>query len=495
MRQFSADIEKIQLLLNQGKSSTEIIKELHLSCTRTTFDRFIKREGLKRRLIDQSIVLESFDNGQYPKDIAKSLQIPTRSVYLILKKHGRDPAKYQYDKSRFSHLKNPRQLPLEDIKNKLENGQSASAIAQDIGYNKSAFHRFVRKNDLRVNQFFITEELKTKIIDYYKEGMKASEITRTLNVAAYTVSRTLRKAGYNPSERRQKRNPGQFVDTKPERAVKFVLDLLGVEYVHPYYINNYNVDFFIPGKNLLLDVDGEYWHGRFEENQHPQVVYVRSKDERKEAFLRTQNMEYLRVWELQTLSKMSLIHMLIRKLDLKIDNVEYNLEDVILKRIDKARAANFIEGIHYSGTLGKFKEIIGAFHNGVLIAAIVFGIGVYTKQFEITRFCIHPSYQKPNLASYVISRAIKMTDQKKIIAFADSTQDHSGAIYKASGFNLIATTSESYYYVDEHMDKYHKKTIYNQARKMKMSERDYVEKVGLVKVKEGLKYKYLYEAN
>lgn len=492
---FTADENRIQELLLQGLSSNEIREKLGLNCTRETLDRYIKSKGLKRKQINIQGIIKDFDDGKFPKDIATLYQINIKQVYGILKRNGRDPAKYQYKSERFSHLFNPLNLPVDEIKERLLKRESVRAIADSIGVKKESLQRFINKNRLRHESYFISDSQVQEIKRGFEEGKKVAEISKSIDLPDYTVSRALRKLGYKPDERRYHRHPGQFVDTRPERAVKFILDILGIEYVHPYYIGKFSVDFFIPKSNLLLDVDGEYWHGRFEENQHAQVEYVREKDLRKtEYILSNSKAEYLRIWELETLSKMSLFNMLKSKLGVGDIKVDYELTDVEVKITDVARARTFVEGLHYSGSIGNYKTIIGAFVQRELIAIMVIGKGVYTQEEHISRFCIDPRFQKPNLASYVISRGLKLLNINRISSFADSTQDHDGSLYKACGFKLIAVTSPSYYYVDAHQNKYHKKTIYNHARRMRIQEANYASRVGLVKVQEDVKYKYFYES-
>jgi G:T-mismatch repair DNA endonuclease (very short patch repair protein) len=50
-------------------------------------------------------------------------------------------------------------------------------------------------------------------------------------------------------------------NTKPELKMKELLDALGVAYVAQKIIHGFIVDFFLPSKNLIVEVDGEYWHG------------------------------------------------------------------------------------------------------------------------------------------------------------------------------------------------------------------------------------------
>lgn len=48
--------------------------------------------------------------------------------------------------------------------------------------------------------------------------------------------------------------------TKLEKEFQTILNSLGVSYIFQYTVNGYNYDFYIPNKNILIEVDGDWWH-------------------------------------------------------------------------------------------------------------------------------------------------------------------------------------------------------------------------------------------
>ena len=64
--------------------------------------------------------------------------------------------------------------------------------------------------------------------------------------------------------------PGKTKDTKPELAFKVYLDARDIAYDHQYTVRFHipgqpkesraTYDFHIPSKNLIVEIDGEYWH-------------------------------------------------------------------------------------------------------------------------------------------------------------------------------------------------------------------------------------------
>ena len=49
-------------------------------------------------------------------------------------------------------------------------------------------------------------------------------------------------------------------NTKPERQTAGILDHLGVRYVQWYMFAGYEYDLFCPDHNLLIEVNGDFWH-------------------------------------------------------------------------------------------------------------------------------------------------------------------------------------------------------------------------------------------
>ncbi len=93
---------------------------------------------------------------------------------------------------------------------------------------------------------------------------------------------------------------------------------------------------------------------------------------------------------------------------------------------------------------------------------------------ELSRLCVHPKFHKKNLLSWWIARI----PIRPIVSYSDTTVGHTGAVYKASGFKLHHTTEPDYWYVNTDGYVMHKKTLYNRAVNLKMTEREFAETYG-----------------
>ena len=82
-----------------------------------------------------------------------------------------------------------------------------------------------------------------------------------------------------------------------------------------------------------------------------------------------------------------------------------------------------------------------------------------------------------------------------MVSFADTTHNHYGTIYKASNWKLNGEVAPDYWYIDK--DKYvcHKKTLWNHAKKMSMSESEYCVKHGYSKILGNKKFRFIFNLN
>ncbi len=79
-----------------------------------------------------------------------------------------------------------------------------------------------------------------------------------------------------------------------------------------------------------------------------------------------------------------------------------------------------------------------------------------------------------------------------IVAYADKTFNHNGTIYKASNFKLDSIVPADYWYTSKDGWVMHKKTLYNRASNIGLTESDYATKFEYIKTHGDIKYKYIY---
>lgn len=87
--------------------------------------------------------------------------------------------------------------------------------------------------------------------------------------------------------------------TFPEKKMEKILTLLGEDYKYGYYLGGKIYDFYLPKRNLLIEVDGIYWHGKgltFEEMDDTQKSNYRN-DIKKVAIAMDNGYDIVRIWE------------------------------------------------------------------------------------------------------------------------------------------------------------------------------------------------------
>lgn len=180
------------------------------------------------------------------------------------------------------------------------------------------------------------------------------------------------------------------------------------------------------------------------------------------------------------------------------DTEPFDLKDVTVDDATRHESRDFLNSFHYAGHGRGGKLHVSAKLGGKVIAMAKFA-GVVRNEvatsmgsnpsavLELDRFCIHPSFHRKNFASWTLSRAVKMAFSmfphvQTVVSFADMTYGHFGTIYKASNWTELGKVKPDYSYVDGSGFIMHKKTLYNRAVKMGMTESEYATKHGYSKV-------------
>jgi very-short-patch-repair endonuclease len=92
-------------------------------------------------------------------------------------------------------------------------------------------------------------------------------------------------------------------DTELEKIIEKKLIELQVKFVKQYrlYFDSYSYrkfDFYLPQHNLLIEVDGDYWHGnpKFYNKFNEIQIYTKENDKFKNELVKTSNISLLRIW-------------------------------------------------------------------------------------------------------------------------------------------------------------------------------------------------------
>lgn len=89
--------------------------------------------------------------------------------------------------------------------------------------------------------------------------------------------------------------------TAPEREFEKMLKEIGVEYELQKVVESKIFDFYIPSKNMIVEVDGDYWHANpmIYESEDLNKIQARNvrNDQYKEILAKGNGFKLERVWE------------------------------------------------------------------------------------------------------------------------------------------------------------------------------------------------------
>jgi hypothetical protein len=313
------------------------------------------------------------------------------------------------------------------------------------------------------------------------------------------------------------------VESSLQKILYSILDDLKIEYnkegqdttVGPITISNkvfggYKFDckinkFGKMQKDLLIECNGNYWHSD---------KINKGADIAKSTFLSkyySDKYDLLVLWEHEFRSR-GLIETIIRKkigLETEFKIVDFKFKDVIIgESIMSDDMKCLFAKYHYMANIGRSGSLrYGAYYNGILIAAAIFSRPTRNESairldcklnevYELSRFVIHPSYQKKNFASYFLAITRKLISKeyepKMLYTFADTTYGHDGTVYKAAGWKFDGEIKPDYWYRGSDNAWFHKKTIWDHASKNGVTENQYALEHNLHKVIGKKKLRYIF---
>lgn len=267
-----------------------------------------------------------------------------------------------------------------------------------------------------------------------------------------------------------------------------ILNDYKIAYKQQVNIGPYIFDFEL-NDNILIEIQGDYWH-----TLKRTIIKDKSKATYIEKYFSNYKLLYLWEHEFYELNK---IRNFVESLINKPVVVDFDFNDLIFDdNVDYNEAKSLIEKYHYKGSLNRSGMISGVRLNNKLIAVSVFANPTRNVDGgELIRFVIDPKYQMKNLGSWLLSRASKIALKKwdKLFTFADPNFNHSGTLYLASNWEFVGEIKSDYWYTSDNGWIMHKKTLWNRAKNLCKTEKEYAEFFGYRKVWGLPKKKYEYK--
>ena len=475
----------------------------------------------------KQMITELFNNGKTAKEIGEIHSIPRRTVGKLLKELGLNRSK-----SETSKLKIRSTLDTDDIISKIKNWRnthSIQQIAEELDSSISSVQRICKKHKIGLPEDFNHQQASKMVKAWTEEKRKtASEKAKLISEDTRKILKSKSKLLWLDPIYRDKQivsqkkywnseeNKAKLAAYRSKQSGKIssiqsilysILDDLGVKYYRERageasdsqcVIGPYNFDCVIPtnGKTLLIECQGDYWH-----TQDKAIRVDQAKATYVERYLAA-NYDLKYLWEHEFACYEKIVETVKYWLGMtKLEVANFDFSQLVIKQAQAKQYRQLLSKYHYLPNAGKGGKAYGAYLEEELIAVCVFSnlprhniqIESYdpVKTRELSRLCIHPRYQKKNLASWFVSRCIKLlSDVDCVVSYCDTSFNHNGATYKAIGFKQDSIVRPDYWYTDQDGWVMHKKTLYKYAVKMSISENEYAEKFGYKRIygKEKIRY-------
>jgi len=232
----------------------------------TVRDRF-KKWGIKTRkrhvgavdfdrTLEEKIMLEASDPDI--EHVAEKLNCPIYAVRMVFKKNGVN-TNFIIKREKYKNI-----LSLNDaeITFRRLKGDNILEIARHYKLPKTVLYDFFKERgiDTRNNKFDTyrkkMEELKPKIIEmYFDEKIPIDEISDSLGLHRGSISKYFK---------RWKIKARPLLTGTISRVEKIFqkdfLEKYSINFINQYQITNRYYDFYLPDYNLLIEVQGDFWH-------------------------------------------------------------------------------------------------------------------------------------------------------------------------------------------------------------------------------------------
>lgn len=204
--------------------------------------------------------------------------------------------------------------------------------------------------------------------------------------------------------------------------------------------NKYELDIFIPNKNIGIEFNGMYYHQtRFKGNNYHQD---------KSLYFKDNNIFILHIyeWEWTDLSMQQKIKDRIKQLLCSNKTVIY-ARNCEVKIIDASIANEFMDNYHLQNKLNSSINI-GLYHNNDLTQVMCFSKARFNNEgIELTRSCILPNYKIIGGSEKLFKYFINKYKPKTVISFCNIDK-FTGNVYERLGMKLLNITPPNYWYVN-----------------------------------------------
>jgi len=223
------------------------------------------------------------------------------------------------------------------------------------------------------------------------------------------------------------------------KAHKEIGDFIGLSdlvYNDRDKINPFEIDLFIPSKNLGIEYNDIWWHSF----NKLETTEERNKHKYKQDLCEKNGIRLIQIFENEWIFKQNIVKSMLNVLLNRVNRVY--ARDCMVSVVDHITFNNFCNENHLQGQL--FSKVkYGLFYEGKLL--MVIGFNGKDGVFECTRLCSLLNTVVVGGFGKLLSRFIRDCNPKVIDSFANR-RFFNGSAYRQLGFKLLYATGPNYFY-------------------------------------------------
>jgi len=333
------------------------------------------------------------------------------------------------------------------------------------------------------NQKIIEQRQNTKIINYYYNTINRLSCIPLFTIQEYInthqeyewqckICHTKFKAFLKDGQRPICPKCFPKIKSKPEKALtEFIIknNLICQENKRNILDNKFELDVYLPTKNLGIEYHGLFWHselgGNKNKNYHISKLNLCQK----------KNIRLIQIFEDEWIRTPKIV---IARLKNILHLIKYKIyaRKCIIKEIDKQMKNKFLNKYHIQGS-DKSSIHLGAFYKNKLIAVMTFGqrkiTGSKELPWELIRYATIANFNCIGVAGKLFKYFRLHQQFTSIISYADRRWSE-GNLYYQLGFQLDHISSPNYWYVSKsnYLRRYHRYNFRKNILKDKLEKFD-----------------------
>lgn len=235
-------------------------------------------------------------------------------------------------------------------------------------------------------------------------------------------------------------------------------------------ISPYELDIYIPSKNLAIEFNGIYWHselaGKNRQYHLDKLLMCQEK-----------NINLIQIFENELINSPKIVFSRLKNI-LGLNSYSVFARKCLIKEINCSLKSKFVNKYHLQGDTNSLINL-GLFYKNRLVSVMTFcklrkALGnkkTINNFYELLRFCSISNFNIIGGASKLLSYFENKYQPKSIISYADLRWS-TGKLYKILGFKFIHNSKPNYWYF-ENIDKlYHRFNFRKQVLNKKLKSFD-----------------------